>query len=127
MVVLVILVAVICIEYLYQIKMHDEIMGNRCREVSASIVGAMNDALSTGDNNVVRGQFRRLHEMLPEISAFVYGCDSKISFATDSRSIGRSINDYLGSSANIALNTHMLSTGEISGMIRKKAEGKKSI
>ncbi len=123
-VVLVILVAVICIEYFYQKKMHDETMENRCREVSASIVGAMNDALSTGDNDVVRGQFRRLHEMLPEINVFVYGCDSRISFATDSRSIGRSINDYLGNPANITLNTHMLNTGEITGMIRKKADGK---
>ncbi len=65
--------------------MHKENMPNRCREISASIVGGMTDALSIGDNDSVRGQFKRLDNLLPEIDVFVYDYNSKISFFTKCR------------------------------------------
>ena len=80
MVVLCILIAVILIEFSYQKNMNETNMESRCNEISASIVGSMTKALSIGDNDVVREQFKNLHEVLPEIDVFVYDDQSKISF-----------------------------------------------
>lgn len=120
MVVICILVAVICIGYFYQKEMHAENMENRCREISASIVGGMTDALSIGDNDIVRDQFKRLHDVLPEIDVFVYDYESKISFSTKPETIGKSFNDYLDNPDIITQNEIMLKTGETGGLIRKK-------
>lgn len=120
LVVLSILIAVICIEYFFQKQMHDENMANRCKEISASIVGGMTDALSTGDNDKVREQFKRLHEVLPEIDVFVYDFKSKISFSTNPKSIGTSFNDFLGDAQTVAQNNQMLSTGENGGLLKKQ-------
>ncbi|MCF6246835.1 MAG: methyl-accepting chemotaxis protein [Desulfobacula sp.] len=124
MVVLCILVVVICIEYFYQKQMHDDNMENRCREISASIVGGMTDALSIGDNDIVREQFKRLHEVLPEIDVFVYDFRSKISFSTDPKTIGLSFNSFLDNPDIVAQNQLMLSTGRTGGLIKKKIDGK---
>ncbi|MFH2093290.1 MAG: methyl-accepting chemotaxis protein [Pseudomonadota bacterium] len=120
LVVLLILIAVICIEYVYHKQMHDETMADRCREISASIVGGMTDALSTGDNDMVREQFKRLHELLPEIDVFVYDVKSNISFSTNSNAIGASFNDFLGNAQLVAQNHQMLTTGENGGLLKKQ-------
>ncbi|MFH2061219.1 MAG: methyl-accepting chemotaxis protein [Pseudomonadota bacterium] len=120
LVVLSILIAVICMEYFFQKQMHDENMANRCKEISASIVGGMTDALSTGDNDIVRDQFKRLHELLPEIDVFVYDFTSKISFSTNQKTIGSSFNDFLGDAKIVAQNNQMLSTGENGGLLKKQ-------
>ena len=122
--VLSILIAVICIEYFFQKEMHDENMENRCREISASIVGGMTDALSTGDNDIVRDQFKRLHKMLPEIDVFVYDFNSNISFSTQPGTIGKSLNDIFEDPEIEAQNNIMLRTGDGGGLIKKKI-GKK--
>lgn len=122
--VLCILIAVIYIEYFHQKNMHDENMENRCKEISASIVGGMTDALSTGDNDIVRDQFKRLHRMLPEIDVYVYDYDAKISFSTDAETIGKSFKDYLGTPENVDKNENMLKTGISGGLIKKKVADK---
>ncbi|MCP3872454.1 MAG: hypothetical protein GY699_04765, partial [Desulfobacteraceae bacterium] len=124
MVVLCILVAVICIGYFYQKQMHDESMENRCKEISASIVGGMTDALSIGDNDIVRDQFKRLHKVLPEIDVFVYDYQSKISFSTNPETIGKSFNNFLERPDIISQNKNMLKTGESGGLIKKKIKDK---
>ncbi len=123
-VVLCILVAVIYIEYFFQKQMHDDNMENRCREISASIVGGMTDALSIGDNDVVRDQFKRLHEVLPEIDVFVYDFNSHVSFSTNPKVIGTSFNDFIEDKQIIAKNELMLKTGKTGGLIKKKINGK---
>ncbi|NOX35496.1 MAG: hypothetical protein GXP56_17495 [Deltaproteobacteria bacterium] len=120
MVVLCILVAVICIGYFYHKDIHSEAMENRCKEISASIVGGMTDALSTGDNELVRGQFKRLHKLLPEIEVFVYDYKSNISFATNPDMVGKSFNNFLDNPDMVAQNDNMLKTGDIGKLIKKK-------
>ncbi len=124
MVVLCILIMVIYIEYSNQKEMHDENMANRCKEISASIVGGMTDALSIGDNDIVRDQFKRLHNVLPEIDVFVYDYESRISFSTDPRAIGQSFNQYLEDPGIVAQNNTMLRTGESGGLIQKRVGDK---
>lgn len=124
MVVFCILVAVICIGYFNQKDMNDENMQSRCKEISSSIVGGMTDALSTGDNDLVRDQFKRLHQVLPEIDVFVYDYESKISFSTNPEKIGTSFNAFLDNPAIIAQNESMLETGSSSGLIKKKVGDK---
>ena len=120
MVVVCILVLVICIGYFDQKDMHDKNMENRCKEISASIVGGMTGALSTGDNDIVRGQFKRLHEIMPEIDVFVYDYLSKISFSTKPETIGKSFNIFLDNPDIVAKNENMLKTGDSGGLIKKK-------
>src|SRR3989339_867490 len=124
MVVLCILVAVILIGYSYQKKMNEKNMENRCNEISASIVGGMTNALSTGDNDIVRDQFKKLHEILPEIDVFVYDFQAKISFSTDPESIGTSFHDFLGDPAHIRQNETMLKTGDSGSLIKKTVSDK---
>ena len=124
MVVLCILVAVILIEYSFQSNMNEKNMENRCNEISASIVGSMTKALSTGDNDIVRDQFSKLHEVLPEIEVFVYDFQAKISFSTESELIGKSFNDFLGDSAHVEKNQTLLKTGTSGGLIKKRVNDK---
>ena len=124
MVVLCILVVVICIGYFYQKQMCDKNMESRCREISASIVGGMTDALSIGDNDLVRDQFKRLHKVLPEIDVFVYDYQSTISFSTNPETIGKSFDELLGNSDIAVQNENMLKTGESGGLIKKKIGNK---
>ena len=85
-----ILVIVISIQNYFQKKLNDDHMENRCNEISASIIGGVTDALSIGDNDIVRDQFKRLHKTLPEIEVNVYDFNSVISFSTKSENIGKS-------------------------------------
>ncbi|MCG8639899.1 MAG: methyl-accepting chemotaxis protein [Desulfobacterales bacterium] len=124
LVVLSILIVIIFTESYFQKQMHDEIMADRCRELSASIVGGMTDALSVGENDIVRQQFRRLRASLPEIDVFVYDYNARISFSTDPGAVGASINRYIKDPNIIARNDQMLSSGESGGLF-KKQEGDK--
>lgn len=123
-VILCILVVVICIGYFSQKKMQDKNLEQRCREISASIVGGMTYALSTGDNDSVQEQFGHLHEILPGIEVFVYDDQSIISFATNPETIGQSFDSYLGHSDNIVQNRKMLETGQSGHLIKKKVQDK---
>lgn len=117
------LVTVIGVEYFFQKQIVDDNMENRCREISASIVGGMTDALSVGDNDVVRDQFKRLHDVLPEIDVFVYDYTSKVSFSTNPDTIGKSFNAFINNPEVTAKNEAMLSTGKTGGLIKKKIDG----
>lgn len=123
-VVLCILVIVICIGYFSQKQMYEENMESRCREVTASIVGGMTDALSVGNNDIVRDQFRRLHEGLPEIEVYVYDFNSHISFSTNAETIGKSFNTVIGNKEIAAQNDKMLNTGETSGLLKTEINDK---
>ena len=124
MVVLFILVAVILIQYSHQRSINEKNMESRCNEISTSIVGGMTNALSIGDNDIVREQFKKLHEVLPEIDVFVYDYQSKISFSTEPEFIGKSFNDFLGEPGNIEQNQVMLKTGTSGGLIKKRVDDK---
>ncbi len=124
MVVLCILVTVILIQYSHQRNINEKNMESRCNEISASIVGGMTNALSIGDNDIVREQFKKLHEILPEIDVFVYDYQAKISFSTEPEYIGKSFNDFLGDKAHVEQNQAMLKTGTSGGLIQKRVSDK---
>ncbi len=119
-----ILIAVTCIGYFSQKNMHDNNMEKRCMEISASIIGGMTHALSTGDNESVIEQFKRLHEVLPTIDVFVYDKNSNITFSTDTETIGYSFDKFLGHPENVAQNNELLRTGESGGLVKKKVDDK---
>lgn len=121
LVVLSVLGAVLFTAVHFQQKMQNENMADRCKEISASIIGGMTDALARGDNDVVRDQFKRLHQLLPEIDVFVYDTNADISFSTDQKRIGSSVNDYFKNQSIIDQNNRMLSTGERGGLMRKQS------
>ncbi len=50
--------------------------------LAEAVEGGMYDPLATGDNDVVRRQFERLHEKLPETRVFVYDFNGDITFST---------------------------------------------
>lgn len=123
-VVLCILVTVIYIEYYFQKQMHHDNLESRCTEISASIVGGMTDALSVGDNDIVRDQFKRLHEVLPEIDVFVYDFRSVISFSTNQKTIGKSFDEFIDNKNIAAQNKKMLQTGATGDLINKRINDK---
>jgi methyl-accepting chemotaxis protein len=124
LVVIVILVAVISIEHYFQRQLNDKHMENRCNEISASIIGGMTDALAIGDNDTVRDQFKRIHNLLPEIEVNVYDYNSIISFSTKVKNVGRSFNDLLDSQDIIDQNRTMLQTGEGGGLVKREIDNK---
>jgi methyl-accepting chemotaxis protein len=120
LVVLSILIIIILAEVSFKQKMQHKNMTDRCREISASIVGGMTDALAAGENDVVRNQFRRLHDLLPEIDVYVYDAQAVISFSTDQTKIGTSFNGFLNQPDIVAKNNQMLSTGDDGGIIKRQ-------
>lgn len=69
---------------LIQTQMHLEF-----ERLSESIEGGMNDALSIGNNDVVRQQFRRLEQKLPGVDVYVYDFQEGITFSTDPSTLGK--------------------------------------
>ncbi len=63
--------------------------------LAGTINNAIFDALSTGDNDVVRSQFERLKERLPDVSIFVYDFRGIVSFSTERPAIGASMDKVL--------------------------------
>ena len=51
--------------------------------LAAAIEGGMNDALSIGNNDLVRLQFRKLKVKMPDIEVAVCDFEQIVSFATD--------------------------------------------
>ncbi len=119
---IVILAVIILMGYFFQKAIIDRQGEIRCREISASIVGGMTDALAVGDNETVRQQFRRLEEMLPEADVYVYDFNGRISFSTNDKTIGRSFNEFLSSPELAAKSDTMLETGEARGMFELQVE-----
>ena len=94
-------------------------MEDRCREISAAIVGGMTHALSNGDKLEVREQFKSLSACLPEIEIFVYNPQKNIRFSTRPEIVGNSFDSFLGTPGLIAKNDLMLETGKAVGLIHK--------
>jgi len=77
---------------LIQSQMHLEF-----ERLSESIEGGMKDALSIGNNDVVRQQFRRLEQKLPGVDVFVYDFHGEITFSTDETALGKRISTLIRS------------------------------
>jgi methyl-accepting chemotaxis protein len=62
-------------------QMHD-LMREQGQNLAAAVEGGMIDALAIGNNKVVRQQFSRLHERLPDTQVAVYDFSGRVVFAT---------------------------------------------
>jgi methyl-accepting chemotaxis protein len=77
---------------LIQSQMHLEF-----ERLSESIEGGMIDALSIGNNDAVRQQFRRLDQKLPGVDVFVYDFKEGITFSTDPAALGKRMSTLIQS------------------------------
>ena len=82
---------IILFEVFSQKLMIDEQVLNQNRIIAETIEGAIFDALATGDNDIVRKQFKRLNEKISDIKVFVYDFDQTVAFSTENDSIGKKI------------------------------------
>ncbi|MGD8700867.1 MAG: methyl-accepting chemotaxis protein [Desulfosarcina sp.] len=94
-VVVVVLIAMISYNLSMQAKLVDEQVAHQNTRLADTINNAIFDALSTGDNDVVRAQFARLSEKLPGVSIFVYDFHGNVSFSTDTATVGASMSKVL--------------------------------
>lgn len=76
--------------------------------LAGAVEGGMFDALATGNNDVVREQFKRLHETLPGLKVFVYDFNGKISFSTDVETVGDPVGSIMGDEASKNIETMMM-------------------
>lgn len=74
------------------------------------IESSMFDSLSTGDNDVVRRQFQRINDALPDLMILVYDFNGRITFSTQKTEIGKSIDSFLMPEARAGMSA-MLETG----------------
>lgn len=69
-------------------RMIENQLKHQCDMLASSIEGGMIDALSIGNNNVVRTQFKRLKEKLTKSEVYIFDFNTKITFATDENQAG---------------------------------------
>jgi len=97
----------------YQVKIGESQLNSQNRMLALAVEGGMFDALSIGDNDTVRAQFKRLGEQISDLKVFVYDFHGIVSFSTDNRSVGKKIHTVFdeASTQDIA---EMLETGKAS-------------
>ncbi len=98
---------------IYQIKFGEAQLNSQNRMLALAVEGGMFDALSIGDNDTVRTQFKRLGEQITDLKVFVYDSQGLVSFSTDSQTVGKKAQDLFddASSKDMAL---MLESGKAS-------------
>ncbi len=65
--------------------------------MAEAVEGGMNDALSEGNNDVVRQQFKRLHQRLPDSQVMVFDFRGNITFATDQKMLRQDLKSLIDS------------------------------
>ncbi len=74
-----------------QVKFGQSQLNSQNRMLALAVEGGMFDALSIGDNDTVRTQFKRLGEQISDLKVFVYDFQGLVSFSTDNRTVGKKI------------------------------------
>ena len=112
-IVVVVVAANIGYNMVYQVKSGEAQLHSQNRMLALAVKGGMIDALSIGDNDTVRLQFKRLGEEILDLRVFVYDFQGLVSFSTDGRTLGKKIQDIIGevSSKDIAA---MMESGKAS-------------
>ncbi|UCG14721.1 MAG: CZB domain-containing protein [Deltaproteobacteria bacterium] len=88
----------------------DQIM-HQGEMLAETIEGGTNDALSIGNNDAVRQQFRRLKEEMPDVDVFIYDFNQTISFATQADKVGKPLATLIKDQAPIETVSNMLRSG----------------
>ena len=90
-IVLFVLVSVIVYNIDAQETMIDKQVTDQNTLLAHTVNNAIFDALSTGENDLVRSQFARLKEKLPGVRIYVYDFNGIVSFSTEGAAIGDSM------------------------------------
>lgn len=93
----VIVMAVVAVNIGYNVvsqeKFGEDQLNSQNRMLALAVEGGMFDALSIGDNDTVRTQFKRLGEQITDLKVFVYDFNGMVSFSTDIGTVGKKIDD----------------------------------
>jgi methyl-accepting chemotaxis protein len=91
-IVLIVLLVIIGFTLNSQKKLVEEQVAAQNIRLANAVNNAIFDALSAGENDVVRSQFVRLNEEMPSVRIYVYDFQGNVSFSTDGSNIGVPIN-----------------------------------
>ncbi|MFH1034196.1 MAG: methyl-accepting chemotaxis protein [Pseudomonadota bacterium] len=91
-------------------QMHD-LMREQGQNLAAAVEGGMIDALAVGNNNVVRQQFARLHERLPETQVAVFDFAGRVVFATQPEMIQKNLGQFISEKPTVEALKAMLDKG----------------
>jgi len=112
-IVVVVVAANIGYNMVYQVKSGEAQLQSQNRMLALAVEGGMFDALSIGDNDTVRLQFKRLGEQIRDLKVFVYDFQGLVSFSTDSRTLGKKIQEIIGEASSKDI-TAMMESGKAS-------------
>ncbi|MCG2831226.1 MAG: response regulator [Desulfobacteraceae bacterium] len=96
-VVAIVIIAIIIFNIRGGEKLIDKQLWHQSDVLIDTLEGGMYDALAVGDNNMVRKQFQRLNEKIPDMKIYVYDFNKNISFSTDSEMPGKPLDMVLKS------------------------------
>ena len=90
-----VVLAVLAVIIVYNIHAQQNLLDHQVNDQNSRLANIVNnaifDALSTGDNDIVRAQFSRLNEKLPGVGIYVYDFRGVVSFSTDNKAVGESM------------------------------------
>jgi methyl-accepting chemotaxis protein len=102
-----------------------DLMRQQGQTLSAAVEGGMIDALAVGNNKVVRQQFARLHEKLPDTQVAVFDFAGRVVFATQQEMLQKNLGQMVDEKATRDALKTMLDKGAIAedtheGMVEGK-------
>jgi len=83
-VVAIVLIAIIIFNVREQNSLIDQQLSHQSDVLIETLEGGMYDALAVGNNDLVRKQFQKLNENIPDMKIYVHDFNKNISFSTDS-------------------------------------------
>jgi methyl-accepting chemotaxis protein len=89
------LAAVIMVGLKTQSAQIGELMMSQGVNLAEAVEGGMNDALSIGNNDVVRQQFARLHQRLPDTDVAVFDFKARVVFATGKEMLEQNLAQFV--------------------------------
>lgn len=96
-VVAIVIIAIIIFNVRGQNSLIDKQLGHQSDVLIETLEGGMYDALAVGNNDLVRKQFQRLNERMPDMKIYVYDFNQNISFGTNLEMLGKQLNIALES------------------------------
>jgi len=92
--------------------------------LAESVQGAMDEGLSTGNNDAVRAQFRKLKAKLPGVEVAVFDFEGRTSFATNPSWVGKPLDQLVANQEAVAAGLAMLQSGSApQGAFQETADG----
>lgn len=96
-VVAIVIIAIIIFNVRGQNSLIDKQLGHQSDVLIETLEGGMYDALAVGNNDLVRKQFQRLNERMPDMKIYVYDFNQNISFGTNLEMLGKQLDIALES------------------------------